>query len=709
MACDEIAIATDDDPTGEGELLAWEILDHLNLHNKKISRFHFLDETEKSLQEAFTNRTPITSMMDDPDYLKAEYRSRFDLLSMQWTRAASHIATNSLGNFMVLRQGRLKSAMVRLVGDQLAAHNNYQKIPYYQNRYKDNHGIEYVNKNEPHHKNKNDVPSMYGPSTVTHDKTVTKTTPPPRLYDLAALSAKLSGQGIKAQKVLEVYQKMYEKKIVSYPRTEDKTITPEQFDELLPLVANIASVVGVNPALLTHTEPRKTHVKPEGAHGANRPGPNVPDSLASLDQQFGKDGTIAVKIYEVVAKNYLAMLAEDYTYNQHTGHITDHPDFKGSLNVPVSQGYRLIFNDTEDDKDDHAGVTSLGDTAEPFIHEGFPPKPAHPTMKWLVTQLEKHDVGTGATRTSTYSDVTNTKTKYPLLKDTRGRITMTPYGEISYQLLPGTIIGDLKLTEEVYNRMRNIAKKTTNWDNELQDVADWVTQDIQQMKTNAVGLKQKLGNITLDNNNTITERYEGIWNGEEVSFKRVWGGHTFTDEECEQLLAGNTISFEGTTKDGNTYPVTGKLARQEYNGHQYVGFLKEQTMNPDRYSGQWNGQQVSFKRVWSGHTFTDQECEQLLAGEMISFEATSKAGNKYQAQGKLARQEFNGNPFVGFKPEFGGIPAVFLKHKFTPQEREQLEAGNTIYVDGLVSKKGNEFGANVSYNKSTKRMDLSFD
>lgn len=40
LGCTEIAIATDVDPSGEGELLAWEILSELKLSNKKISRFY---------------------------------------------------------------------------------------------------------------------------------------------------------------------------------------------------------------------------------------------------------------------------------------------------------------------------------------------------------------------------------------------------------------------------------------------------------------------------------------------------------------------------------------------------------------------------------------------------------------------------------------------------------------------------------------------
>ena len=75
---------------------------------------------------------------------------------------------------------------------------------------------------------------------------------------------------------------------MSYPRTEDKEVTPEQFGELLPFVDKIAGVVGVDTSLLSHRTARKTHVKEGGAHGANRPGINVPESLAGLEKGYGK-------------------------------------------------------------------------------------------------------------------------------------------------------------------------------------------------------------------------------------------------------------------------------------------------------------------------------------------------------------------------------------------------------------------------------------
>ena len=277
-SCDEITIATDVDPTGEGELLAYEILEELSLQKKKISRMYFDDESVPEIQKAFKGRKTIPDFYGNPDYRKALYRAKFDFMTMQFTR----IATTCGDGKSVVRQGRLKSAMVSIVGDGLAAVANYKKVPFYSNRFRDENNNIYTNPDEPTYADKSQVPNKYQPSAVILDKTERKSTPPKKLLDLASLSAILAPKGYKAKTVLDVYQKMYEAQIVSYPRTEDKVISPEQFNDLLPLIDKIADVVGVDKSLLTHRTPRSTHVKAGGAHGANRPGPNVPKDLQSL-------------------------------------------------------------------------------------------------------------------------------------------------------------------------------------------------------------------------------------------------------------------------------------------------------------------------------------------------------------------------------------------------------------------------------------------
>lgn len=634
---DEIVIATDDDPTGEGSLLAWEILAHLGLDGsgKRITRMFFGDEAPASIQKAFQSRKGFAGRFSDPDYNKALFRSQFDFLTMQFTRVATVLGDGR----SVLRQGRLKSAMVRLVGDQLSLVSDYKKIPFYQNRFWDDNGHVYTNKEEPMFADKGQVPMVYKNSSVTMDQQEARHTSPPKLLDLAALSARLASKGYKAKDVMAVYQKMYEEQVVSYPRTEDKHVTGEQFKELLPLLPKIAGVAGVDVKLLTHKTMRKTHVKEGCAHGANRPGLNVPSSLDELSRKYGP---VAPEIYRLLARNYLAMLAEDYAYVSQSGHVTDYPGFSGTAQIPKVLGWKQVY--TSDDDDD-SSLSGLGSSAAPFIFEGFPPKPAYPTFKWLVKQLEKHDVGTGATRTSTYAEVTSESVKYPLMTDKRGKLGMTPYGEMSYVLLKDTCIGDVAVTEQLQQDMRDVADKKAEADVLLAKVAEMVLSDKQIMKRNSLALREK--GVKMEQTG-IKEKQTGTFNGREVSFNKEWGGHVFTDAEVARLLGGETISFEMAGNSG-TYTVRGKFGPGTYKGKQYWGFQKED--GPKDMSGRvackFKGKDISFKKAWGSHAFTDEEIAGLIAGDDIAFEAEGKNG-PYLVTGKLGQGEYKGRKYWGF-------------------------------------------------------------
>lgn len=690
--CSEIVIATDNDPSGEGDLLAGEILLGTHLDAKKLSRMYFADESVKSIQKAFLNRKTIPKLQDNPEFKKGLYRERLDFLSMQHTR----IATYYSGCNAVLRQGRLKSVMNNLVGKQFEAIDAYKKIPYYQNRFKDENGNVYINAEEEMYPNKNDVPAIYTTSSVIIDEKQIKHTAPPRLLDLAGLSSALSKK-FGANTVLRTYQKMYEKQIVSYPRTEDKYISPEQFKELLPDIDKIAILVGVDSSLLTHRQPRKTHVKAGGAHGANRPGTNVPSSMDSL-QQFG-DG--AEDIYRILALNTLAMFAEDYEYIQEKGHLEKYPNFQCVTNIPHKQGFKRIFCD-QDEQDKTTGKV-LGSNAVPFIHEGFPKPPVRPTMKWLMKQLEKCDVGTGATRTSIYAEITQQsgKSDYPLLHDAKGKITMTEYGRLSYKLTEGTHIADIKMTEKMQQTMREVADNRLDLTEELHQMRNIVTDDIKTVKKNATRL-----NITIpDKQEVIT----GLWQGISVAIKPTWGGHKWTKEEINKLFAGEEVIIYGLqAKDGKKYDVKGKLARQKYEGKEYVGFAVTKYMSEDRISGMWNNEMVSIKKEWNGHTWTKEELADLFDGkEIVVRGLCGKDGKKYDVKGKLAKQTYKGKKYVGLtiteymdEDRVTGIwngRRISIKkewngHTWTSGELKSLFAGEKITVYGFRGKNKKEYG-----------------
>lgn len=702
--CDELVVACDVDPSGEGGMIAVNAFLELGLKPKKFSRMYFTDEAAKSLQKAFTDRKPIKSLQDFDEYKKATYRSKFDFSSMQFTRIATNLARQS-GQELVLRQGRLKSAMVKMVGDQLKAYNDYVKKPFFQNRFRDENGVMYTNPDEAQFDKSEQVPQTFTDSPVVVDGKSLKRTAPPKLLDLASLSAILVGKGVKATDVLGTYQKMYEAQTVSYPRTDDKTITPAQFDELAPLVDSIAGVVGVDVKHLTHREPRKTHVKPQGAHGANRPGPNVPSSLAEVETKYGKTGLL---IYETLAKNYLAMIAADYEYEQQKGHVEKYPDFKGVANVPKKQGWKAVFNADADEVDEEESAKGLGTKADPFVFEGANKRAEHPSMKWLMKQLEKRDVGTGATRTSTYSEVTNAKTKFPLLVDKRGKLTLAQSGEMSWLLLPNTHIGDLALTEKVYADMKNIAEGTAEADSCLAVVAQWVREDIVTMTKNAAVMRAAMG---LKEQAVVEkERATGVWakTGEDVTFGRVWSGHRFDQAEVDALLADDEISFVATARNGKSFDVFGRLTQQTFKGKKFVGFEKLGFGKRDA-----NGN-VLPPASWCGHKFSPDEVKDLMAGKPVEASdfVSAKTGNNFSCVVNF-KEEKSGEG-LQIVPDFGtddDPPRSWCGVALSDKQRTDLGAGKAIDIKGALSKKsGKKFNCSLSYQdeKGKKKLVPSF-
>lgn len=625
--CDKILIATDDDPSGEGELLAWEALDAANLRPKAWGRLYFADESAKSIQKAWDNQVALKDMESDPDYKKAWFRNRWDFASMQFTRVATKVVPGAA----VLRQGRLKSAMVLLIGDALKAYNDYKPVPFFENRFRDENGVVYTDPDAERFKTKAEVPGGLSASAVVKDSAAEKKTAPPKLLDIAGVSAMMAPKGFTADAVLKLYQKMYESQVLSYPRTEDHCVTLEQFNELLPKVDAIASVVGADASALTHRTPRSTHVKEGMAHGANRPGPNVPSSLSELDSKFGAGAGV---LYEIVARSYLTMLAEDHVYEQQKGHVADYPAYVGTVNIPKSAGWKGIFDADADDSLDEEGAAGLGTRAEPFVHEGVPPRPPYPTQKWLCKQLERYNVGTGATRVSILAETQ--KGKYPLVKDFKGRLSLTEYGDASYQLLPGTHIGDIHLSEAVFAQMDDVAAGKADPEELLAGIAVLVKEDIETMKANA-----KRGTFNMSNASYHEKEYAHVtWNGEEKKFNRNHRGHRFTDEEVERLERGERVQIRAhSNKTGNDYDwvcwLEDGLTFTDDKGEKRTYF----GCNGD-FPGKDKGTPVC-PSSFCQHTFTDKEKADLEAGCRVHIDGfvSKKTGNAFGADCTLEWKE----------------------------------------------------------------------
>lgn len=138
----------------------------------------------------------------------------------------------------------------------------------------------------------------------------------------------------------------------------------------------------------------------------------------------------------------------------------------------------------------------------------------------------------------------------------------------------------------------------------------------------------------------------------------------------------------------------------------------------ERYEGTWNGRKVSFKRVQRGRRLTDAECEALCRGEEVELPGlVGKSGKVYGIVARLADLEYEGRPYVGLEQlrfmdrdpsAKRGVPASLCGHTFTAAEKAALESGQAVHVDGMTSKKGSTFSADLTYDAAADKINFGF-
>lgn len=602
--CGELVVAGDVDRSGEGFLIQAEIILNNGLEKgRRVSRAYFEDQSPAELRRAFEQRKAVPDIWADREFRSALFRTRWDLCSMQFTRIASSFAPYRV----VVRQGRLKSSAVMLIGSQQDAYDAYVKKTVYQASFVDERGVRYVDAEQPTYDARGDVPlGGLHACPVVEDSCERRHTAPPSMMDLATLQARLAPKGLKPAAFLKITEDAYTAGYLSYPRSDEHTVTQAMWDEMMPILDDMCRVVGVDPASVTHRTARRKYLGSGLAHGANRPGKNVPPSLDWMDSRFGAGAGL---VYETLARNFIACCCDDYEFDHHVGHPSDYPSYVGSADVTAAKGWRLVF---DDDPDADAGTETggLGTTAAPDVREITNRRPPAPTTKWLYEQWRRRDIGTGATRVSCVEEISKADTRKggtrQLVRESRGKLSLTDTGKLSYQLLPNTHIGSLEMTKHVQDEMV-AASDGADIDRMLAEVAGFVTDDIETMRENAA----KVGA-------NARERVQGTFGGKTVSFSRTFSGHRFTDDEVARLLAGETIRIEATYRDGSHHTVWGALGTDTFKGNETFGFRPDFNHDvPEEYCG---------------HRFTDEEAQALRDGRCILIKGlrskSKKARNK---------------------------------------------------------------------------------
>lgn len=647
---DAVVIATDNDPSGEGDMIGWEIIDYCNFHGDVYRCENF----ENGIKKAFTKLRKVTHQ--DGLLKRAEARQKFDYFTIQYVRIATDEARKQqvLPSHSLIGEGRLQTAMVHLIGYQEELHNSFVPSSVFQPALFDKDGHKFLRKGAPFYKTKEEaeqhldsLPLDPKIQEVNKQKLATK---PPKMMDLSKVSSVLEARGYNSNEIQKLAEDMYTAKYLSYPRTEDSKITHEQLNLLLPHVEHIADLVGVDKNLIDLNGFRESQIDDKNTtHGANRPSEKkVPDSLDEIKEQFGETG---VALYVELAKSFLAEFAPDKISERHIYSDDKTGQYKATATVVLKPGWSEIINsDTKkDDEEDDSKLLEIGGELTHDIYEKKATRPGLATSTTLNNFLTKNNIGTGATRLNTYNKIKDSKNKgRQLVQSKKGKLTLTKLGVISYLLMQKTKMASVSVTKDLETTLKDIQKGTKTEDDLFREFDKMIMSDKDIMIKNQAKLSslpkvKQAGHLkvhgTYSANGPLTE-----YRGQEVSFSDGYSTHKFTEEEIKELLDGKEIVI--TLKKGSKeFKVKGCLKDHRMikeNGEDKAigfGFAGELVREPrPQAKGIYvpKGEEITFDRKFGQHMLTDDEVKQVLNGDVIKFETRSKANKKYTARLKLA-------------------------------------------------------------------------
>ncbi len=234
---------------------------------------------------------------------------------------------------------------------------------------------------------------LKGELTITKAEKKQKKEMAPALYDLTNLQREANKKlGFTAQQTLDYTQSLYEKKLVSYPRTDSRFLTEDMAESLPNLIEKTQKVCGLSPTGILKPEQVINGKKVSDHHAII---PTVVASEANLDELPAGEravlNLIAIRLLEAVSSPcvYLEAALEA----EHEGE-----KFSAKGKQILNSGWRQVRNEEEKEdkeKDSYLKLTGTEKEGEPLrievgnIKGGKTTPPKSYTEDTLLSAMER--------------------------------------------------------------------------------------------------------------------------------------------------------------------------------------------------------------------------------------------------------------------------------------------------------------------------------
>jgi len=504
----EIVIATD--AGREGELVARWIIQKARV-NKPIKRLWISSVTDKAIRDGFNQLKPGAKY--ENLYDAAVARSEADwYVGLNATRALTTKFNAQLSS------GRVQTPTLAMIAEREKEIQNFKPIKFYGLeaktrslilKWQDKKNNQRISSKERAENLRNQLANKQ--ATVTNVERSHKKKHAPQLYDLTELQRDANRMfGYSGKQTLSIMQNLYERhKVLTYPRTDSRVIS----SDIVPTLKDRIKACGVDQyarfanKLLRAGDKRLPKSVVDNSKVSDHHAIIPTEESVILEDLDDRER----KIYDLVVKRFLAVMADPYEYEQTTIFTQiDNETFVAKGKVVKKQGWKEIYNNRYDDDtdsdDQQLPVVKKGDqfnNVKLSLTSGETKPPERFTEGALLHAMEnpvrymdaedKHlagtisktgGLGTVATRADIIEKLFNTQ--YMEMKGKH--IFITSKGKQLLDLVPEDLRSPA-LTAEWEQKLTLIEKGKLNKNTFIKEMKDYAKDVVTEIKTSDATFK----------------------------------------------------------------------------------------------------------------------------------------------------------------------------------------------------------------------------
>lgn len=195
----------------------------------------------------------------------------------------------------------------------------------------------------------------------------------------------------------------------------------------------------------------------------------------------------------------------------------------------------------------------------------------------------------------------------------------------------------------------------------------------------------------------------------EPNLKYPLFGHEFTDEDKKNLLQTGNMGRVVDMVNPKTNEVIPSIVSLDRLTNEVIALPAERIKVPDEIKGV---------------KLDDAQKQTLLEGKPLYLDGMiSKKGTEFDASVQfnadkryveflfdrsVPNKQTVSEQNVGSQGEPKEAPKVFRGKELTDQQHDKFKAGEMVYVDGLIDKKGQTYQGYITFNKDTGKTDFAF-